>query len=84
MVTRDKPTVGELGIDLGVQAWRRSGDGDGAVEVALVDALGAWWVLLRVSGDRSGRVLVYSEYEWECFLDGAKGGEFDDTGTARG
>ena len=29
-----KPTVSELGIDLGAQAWRRSGHGDGTIEVA--------------------------------------------------
>ena len=29
-----KPTVSELGIDLAAQAWQRSGQGDGAIEVA--------------------------------------------------
>jgi hypothetical protein len=73
-----KPTVEALGIDVGAQAWRRSGDGTGTVEVAFVRALDQPWVLTRVSGDPSGRVLVYDLYEWECFLDGAKRGEFDD------
>ncbi|HXP21236.1 MAG TPA: hypothetical protein VN840_16460 [Streptosporangiaceae bacterium] len=36
------------------------------------------WVLLRVAGDPDGRVLVYDRVEWECFLDGASRGEFDD------
>jgi hypothetical protein len=89
-----KPTVEELGIDVAVQCWRRSGDADGAIEVAMVgrhgqpaageapggepgDA-GADWVLMRVAGDPSGRVLVYDRYEWECFLDGVRNGEFDD------
>ena len=31
-----KPTVAELGIDLGAQDWQRSGDGDGALEIAFV------------------------------------------------
>ena len=35
------------------------------------------WVLLRVAGDPSGRVLVYDRNEWLCFLDGAVRGEFD-------
>ena len=39
---------------------------------------GADWVLMRVAGDPSGRVLVYDRYEWECFLDGVRNGEFDD------
>ena len=33
-----KPTVAELGIDLDAQAWQRSGDSDGAIEVAFVPA----------------------------------------------
>jgi Domain of unknown function (DUF397) len=81
-----KPTVSELGIDPAAQAWRRSGDGDGAIEVAFAcagDADHAEWVLMRVAGDtESGetgpRVLVFDRHEWECFLDGARKGEFDD------
>ena len=82
-----KPTVAELGIDLDAQEWQRSGDSDGAIEVAFVpgaaraghDAGAAnEWVLMRVAGDPGGRVLVYDRHEWECFLDGARNGEFDD------
>jgi len=85
-----KPTVEELGIDVAAQHWRRSGDGDGAIEIAMVgrdchpgpgeepDATGVDWVLMRVAGDPSGRVLVYDRHEWECFLDGVRNGEFDD------
>jgi Domain of unknown function (DUF397) len=36
------------------------------------------WVLMRVAGDPAGRVLVYDRHEWECFLDGVRGGEFDE------
>jgi hypothetical protein len=89
-----KPSVAELGIDLDAPtsppapAWRRSGAGSGAIEVAFVDARGGRWVLMRVAGDPAGRVLVYDHHEWECFLDGAKKGEFDDGaalgGTAAG
>ena len=75
---RPKPTPDKLGLDLGVQAWQRSGIGDGAMEVAFVEALGERWVLMRVVGDPVGRVLVYDPYEWGCFLEGAKSGEFDD------
>ncbi len=83
-----KPTVSELGIDLAAQAWQRSGQGDGAIEVAF--ALGAGpapaarpeWVLLRVTGDADQRVLVFDRHEWECFLDGARRGEFDDAAGA--
>jgi hypothetical protein len=75
-----KPTVEELGIELAAQRWRRSGEGDGSIEVAIVtDCDRGDWVLMRVAGDRAGRVLVYDRHEWECFLDGVRNGEFDDT-----
>jgi hypothetical protein len=89
-----KPTVEELGVDLAVQEWRRSGDRDGAIEIAFVSAHAlaihaatatpgpaaerTEYVLMRVAGDPAGRVLVYDRHEWECFLDGVRGGEFDE------
>ena len=89
-----KPTVAELGVDLAAQEWRRSGDRDGAIEIAFVPAHAlapgpaaaapgaagehTEYVLMRVAGDPAGRVLVYDRHEWECFLDGVRGGEFDD------
>jgi len=76
-VTRRKPTVDELGIDVDSVTWRRSSGEHGAIEVAFAGE----WVLMRVGGDSAGRVLVYDHFEWECFLDGAKKGEFDDAAT---
>jgi hypothetical protein len=88
-----KPTVAELGVDLAAQEWRRSGDRDGAIEIAFVPARAlataaaaapeaaperTEYVLMRVAGDPAGRVLVYDRHEWECFLDGVRGGEFDE------
>ena len=74
-----KPSVSELGIDLAAQVWHRSGRGDGAIEVAFTRAPGYdRWVLMRVAGDPEQRVLVFDRHEWECFLDGARNGEFDD------
>ena len=73
-----KPTVAALGIDLAAQSWQRSGQGDGAIEIAFAHAAGEFWVLMRVSGDAQERVLVFDRNEWECFLDGARNGEFDD------
>jgi Domain of unknown function (DUF397) len=80
-----KPTPAELGIDLATLTWDRSGDsssaGDGSIEIAFPLSL-RWargdWVLMRVVGDRAGRVLVFDRNEWECFIDGARKGEFDD------
>jgi Domain of unknown function (DUF397) len=36
------------------------------------------WILMRVADDPERRVLVFDRNEWECFLDGARKGEFDD------
>jgi hypothetical protein len=79
--TRVKPTPGDLGIDPGELAWDRSGDGDGAIEIAF-PVSGRWergdWVLMRVAGDPERRILVFDRNEWVCFIDGARNGEFDD------
>jgi hypothetical protein len=73
-----KPTADALGIDLAAQSWQRSGEGDGAIEVAFAHAADELWVLMRVAGDQEQRVLVFDRNEWDCFLDGARNGEFDD------
>lgn len=78
MATGGKPTVEDLGIDVKALAWRRSGTGPGAVEVAFADARGERWVFVRVGHDPDGLVLVYDRYEWECFIDGVRKGEFWD------
>lgn len=75
-----KPTTAELGIDPDELTWRSSTVGPGAIQVAFAGALGQRWVLMRLSDDPGGRLSVFSAFEWECFLDGAKNGEFDDTG----
>ena len=76
-----KPTPAELGIDPARQVWQRSGDGDGSIEIAF-PLSPAWtqgdWVLMRVAGDPAGRILVFDRNEWDCFLVGARNGEFDD------
>jgi hypothetical protein len=84
-----KPTVESLGIDATELSWQRSGEGDGAIEIAFTRGPSgadgqrgpggpAEWVLMRVAGDPAERVLVYDRHEWECFLDGVRKGEFDD------
>ncbi len=85
-----KPTVADLGVDPDTQHWQRSGSGPGAIEIAFVQAPAPGaapasspdgaedWVLMRVDGDADRRVLVFDRHEWECFLDGARNGEFDD------
>jgi Domain of unknown function (DUF397) len=76
-----KPTVEQLGIDPGALEWQRSGVTSAAIEVAFVGGSGPdGWVLMRTPA-QSGLVLVFSQFEWECFLDGVKKGEFDDAGS---
>ena len=73
-----KPAASELGIDLTHVDWKGSGQGPGTIQVAFVSAAGADWVLLRSQESADGLVSVFTSFEWECFLDGAKNGEFDD------
>ena len=78
--TRQADT-GRAGHRPGRLAWERSGEGDGSIEIAFPLSV-RWargdWVLMRVAGDPAGRVLVFDRNEWECFIDGARNGEFDD------
>ena len=75
-----KPTLAELGIDPATLVWDRSGDAEGSIEVAF-PVSPRWtrgdWVLLRVAGDPAERVLVFDRNEWDCFIDGARKGEFN-------
>jgi hypothetical protein len=73
-----KPTVAELGISADALTWRCSSAGPGAIEVAFAHAHGQQWALVRLAGDPDGRVSVFSRFEWDCFLDGVRNGEFDD------
>ncbi len=73
-----KSTIEELGIDPSTLTWRSSSTGPGAIQVAFAQALGHRWVLMRLADDPSAQVSVFTSFEWECFLDGAKNGEFDD------
>jgi hypothetical protein len=85
-----KPTPAGLGVDLAALEWKRSGAGDGSIEVAFplgpASRPAAWehgeWVLMRIAGDPAGRVLVFDRNEWACFLDGVRNGEFDDASSA--
>lgn len=70
-------TPSELGSGTPARRARRDRP-DGDIEVAVAPRAGGGnWVLLRVTGDPAGRILVYDDHEWECFLDGARKGEFD-------
>jgi hypothetical protein len=91
-----KPTPPDLGIDPAAQHWQRSGSDAGAIEIAFAQtgleagrqaspaANAEHWVLMRVADDPDSRVLVFDQNEWECFLDGARKGEFDDAASFTG
>jgi hypothetical protein len=77
MAMPGKPTATELGVNPDALNWLGPGDQPGTIQVAFVTARGTDWVLLRALGDGRGLISVFSLFEWECFLDGAKNGEFD-------
>ncbi len=49
-----KPTVSELGIDPAAQVWRRSGRGDGAIEIAFARARRPGEPRIRPLGSHAG------------------------------
>jgi hypothetical protein len=81
-VLPDKPSLEDLARQLDCQIddlpWQTSGQGEGMFQVAIVglDGNGPVWVLVRIQGGSD--VQIYTEHEWHCFRDGARGGEFDD------
>ena len=79
-VTTGKPTAEELCEQLGQAvddlAWQTSGKVAGAFQVAVARLDDAVWVLVRLLNEPG--VQVYSKHEWECFIAGARAGEFDD------
>jgi Domain of unknown function (DUF397) len=54
-----------------------SNSGNGCVEIAHLPDGG---VAVRHSQEPGAATIRYSAFEWDCFLDGAKGGEFDRPG----
>jgi hypothetical protein len=52
----------------------RSQSANGCVEVAHVNDD---WTAVRDSKNLSGSAHLFTSFEWECFIDGAKRGEFD-------
>ena len=61
--------------DLTAAAWRTSSlcDLNGCVEVAILDDQ----VAVRDAKDRTGPILLFSAPEWDAFVGGVRGGEFD-------
>ncbi|MGH3409637.1 MAG: SAM-dependent methyltransferase [Streptosporangiaceae bacterium] len=73
-----KPTIEELRIGANELVWRRSPEGPGAIEVAFARTGREEWVLMRLTDDLDRRISVFIRFEWDCFLDGVRNGEFDD------
>ena len=64
--------------NLGSAPWRKSSrsngnGGNNCVEVALLDTV----IAVRDSKNPHGPALAFTPAEWDAFVDGAKGGEFD-------
>jgi hypothetical protein len=64
--------------NLNAAVWRKSSrsngnGGNNCVEVALLDSA----VAIRDSKDPHGPALLFAPNEWDAFVDGTKGGEFD-------
>ena len=62
-------------LDLTSAEWRTSTlcDLNGCVEVALLDGR----IAVRDAKDKGGPVLLFTPREWEAFVGGVRGGEFD-------
>lgn len=56
------------------KARRSSAEGSGCVEVADLPGGGR---AVRDSKNPGGAILSFTAHEWECFIDGARHGEFD-------
>jgi hypothetical protein len=66
-----------LHVDLDGADWLKSNHSlpgqDNCVEVAFVDGI----IAVRDSKHPEGPVLLFTQAEWDAFVAGAKGGEFD-------
>jgi Domain of unknown function (DUF397) len=66
-----------LQVDLSNVEWQKSSRSgpncDNCVEVAFVDGA----IAVRDSKHEGGPVLLFTQDEWDAFVAGAKGGEFD-------
>jgi hypothetical protein len=63
--------------DLSAVVWRKSSHSTGEKGCVEAASLADGRIAVRDSKDRDGPALVYTPREWDAFLKGAKGGEFD-------
>ncbi|WP_330181382.1 DUF397 domain-containing protein [Nocardia sp. NBC_01503] len=73
----DNPAT-RIDIDGAQLAWRKSTFSNPSGNCVELAKLANGEVAMRNSRDPEGSVLVYTRPEIECFLLGAKSGEFDD------
>jgi hypothetical protein len=66
------PTPEELRHAVWFKASASNGS-QSCVEVAHLES----WTVVRDSKNPDGPIHCYTTYEWQCFLDGARAGEFD-------
>jgi hypothetical protein len=77
MTSTDQAKPSLIGVNIDTLPWRTSshsgGTGGNCVDVA---PLGAGMVV-RDAKNPAGAILAFSGAEWDAFLAGARGGEFD-------
>ncbi|AUS78078.1 DUF397 domain-containing protein [Actinoalloteichus sp. AHMU CJ021] len=63
-------------LDISNAEWITSTEDDDqkGVEIAFVEE----YILMRNGADPEGPVLVFTQAEWDAFVEGAKDGEFDE------
>lgn len=64
-------------MDLTGAKWFKSSKSGGNQDCVEAAHLGEGFVGVRDSKNPSGPALVFTPAEWDAFLSGAKGGEFD-------
>lgn len=64
-----------MGVNLSQAEWHKSShsSANSCVEVAWIEG----GVAIRDSKDRQGPTLLFTPSEWQAFLQGVRGGEFD-------
>lgn len=72
---REHPLKGQF--DTAAAQWRRSTNLDGTPGKLEVGFAGDGLVALRYADDPEGTILIYTPAEWDAFVEGVKGGEFD-------
>lgn len=64
-------------VDLRDAPWKKASASNSSGSCLEVALLGNGYVAIRDNEDLGNAPFIVTEHVWECWLDGAKGGEFD-------